>query len=147
MLLAPTWGGRRCFWSASKITGDRLAHTYDTGQIARRFAVRASEGTHRDEQLRLMPQPVHRYEDAKRGLADGAIFGFGSGTNPNCLLLIELRTDSASPPSWQYGFVGMSAESLRANLDDREAWFFPAAGKIGAIDSWIWFFESPGMED
>jgi hypothetical protein len=116
-------------------------------EIARRFAVRASEGTHRDEQLRLMPQPVHRYEDTEHGLADGAIFGFGSGTNPNCLLLIELRTDSASAPSWQYGFVGMSAESLRAKLDDRETWFFPAAGKIGAIDSWIWFFESPGMED
>jgi hypothetical protein len=115
--------------------------------VARRFAVRASEGTHRDEQLRLMPQPIHRYADAEQGLQDGAIFGFGSGTNPNCLLLVELRSDEESSPAWHYGFVGMSAESLRARLDEKEVWFFPAAGKIGAIDSWIWFFEAPGMED
>jgi hypothetical protein len=27
----------------------------------------------------------------------------------------------------------MSAESLRAHLGDHQVWFFPAAGKIGAI--------------
>jgi hypothetical protein len=115
--------------------------------MARRFSVRSSEGTNRSEQLRLMQQPIHRYADPEQRLEDGAIFGFSSGTNPACLLLIELHTDDPSPPIWHYGFVGMSAESLRARLDDKEVWFFPAAGKIGAIDSWIWFFETPGMDE
>jgi hypothetical protein len=114
--------------------------------LARRFTVRGSEGTNRREELRLMPQPVHRYADAESGLEDGAIFGFGSGTNPNCLLLIELRREH-QVPEWHYGFVGMSAESLRARLDEREVWYFPAAARIGGLDTWIWFFEARGMEE
>jgi len=158
-LVAAEWrGGRR--WTATKpgvelrpcddapqAAANKSGRIRQMKELARRFSVRSSEGTDRSEQLRLMQQAIHRYADPEHGLEDGAIFGFGSGTNPACLLLIELRIDDQSPPSWQYGFVGMSAESLRAHLDDHEVWFFPAAGKIGAIDSWIWFFESPGMED
>jgi len=94
-----------------------------------------------------MPQAIHRYADPDHGLEDGAVFGFGSGTNPACLLVIESNSDDRLSRSWHYGFVGMSAESLRAHFDDYEVWFFPVAGKIGAIDSWIWFFETPGMEE
>lgn len=115
-------------------------------ELARRFAVHGSEATNRREHLRLMPQPVHRYADPKTGLEDGAIFGFGSGTNPNCLLLIELRAADGTPRQWQFGFVGMSAESLRAKFDSHEVWYFPPAAKIGGLDTWIWFFESRGME-
>lgn len=158
-LVAAEWrGGRQ--WKATKSgvtlqpfdddlkpAASKAARLRQMKELARRFSVRASEGTHRDEQLRLLPQPIHRYADSQHRLEDGAIFGFGSGTNPNCLLLIELRTEGATAAVWQYGFVGMSAESLRARLDEKEVWYFPAAGKVGAIDSWIWFFESPGMEE
>lgn len=115
--------------------------------IARRFTVKGSEGTSRGEQLRLMSQPIHRYADDKADLEDGTIFGFGSGTNPNCLLLVELRARGEPDERWQYGLVGMSAESLRAKLDDRDVWYFPPAAKIGGLDTWIWFFEASGMEE
>ncbi|HUY33878.1 MAG TPA: hypothetical protein VMV69_14110 [Pirellulales bacterium] len=158
-LVAAEWrGGRR--WTATKPGAElrpcddapkpaatKAARIRQMKDLARRFTVRSSEGTERSEQLRLMPRAIHRYADPEHGQEDGAIFGFGSGTNPACLLLVELRSNDESPRSWHYGFVGMSAESLRAHLDDHEVWFFPAAGKVGAIDSWIWFFETPGMED
>jgi hypothetical protein len=115
--------------------------------LARRFSVQGSEATHRREQLRLITQPIHRYADAAKGVEDGAIFGFGSGTNPNCLLLIELSRGAQTPAGWHYGFVGMSAESLRARFDDHEVWYFPPAAKIGGLESWIWFFEAQGMEN
>ena len=69
----------------------------------------------------------------KHGLQDGAIFGFGGGTNPVCLLLLESNSNDQPPRGWRYGFVGMSAESLRDHLGDHQVWFFPAAGKLGAI--------------
>lgn len=158
-LVSAEWrGGRR--WTATKpgvelhmledgpaASADNAGRIRQMKEIARRFAVRSSETTPRDEQLRLLPQPVHRYAHLEQGLQDGAIFAFGSGTNPACLLLVELHSGESSSPRWHYGFVGMSAESLRARLDDTEAWYFPAAGKVGAIDSWIWFFETPGMQD
>jgi hypothetical protein len=158
-LIAAEWrGGRR--WMATKPglemrpwddspepAANEKGRIRQMKDLARRFTVRSSEGTDRSEQLRLMPQAIYRYADQEHGLEDGAIFGFGSGTNPACLLLIESSSNDQPPRRWHYGFVGMSAESLRAHLGEHEAWFFPAAGKIGPIDSWIWFFEAPGMED
>ncbi|HVX11161.1 MAG TPA: hypothetical protein VHC22_08275 [Pirellulales bacterium] len=158
-LVAAEWqGGRR--WDATKPglemhelddapepSAGKASRLRQMKELARRFTVRGSEKTSRGEELRLMPQPVHRYADPEHGLEDGAIFGFGSGTNPNCLLLVELRRENAAAGRWEYGFVGMSAESLRAKLDGREVWYFPAAAKIGGLDSWIWFFEARGMED
>ncbi|HEV3023365.1 MAG TPA: hypothetical protein VGX76_12895, partial [Pirellulales bacterium] len=94
-LVGAEWhGGRR--WTATK-PGLEM-HFLDDGpepsttkpgrmrqmrDIARRFKVKGSEGTSRGEELRLISQPIHRYADDD--LEDGAIFGFGSGTNPNCL--------------------------------------------------------------
>src|SRR6202043_2352576 len=82
-LVAAEWrGGRR--WTATK-PGVDLRPCDDapqpaankTGRIrqmkdlARRFSVRSSEGTNRSEQLRLMPQAIHRYDDREHGLEDG----------------------------------------------------------------------------
>ena len=158
-LVAADWRGGR-HWTATKPGVDMRnledgpePSTTKTGRmrqmrdIARRFTVKGSEGTNRGEQLRLISQPIHRYADGKADLEDGAIFGFGSGTNPNCLLLVELRGSGEPNERWQYGLVGMSAESLRAKLDDREVWYFPPAAQIGGLDSWIWFFEASGMEE
>lgn len=158
-LIAAEWrGGRR--WTATKpgvemhrwddapqASASKSGRARQMKDLARRFSVRGSEGTNRQEELRLMTQPIHRYSDAEADLEDGAIFGFGSGTNPNCLLLIELRREDQSHSQWHYGFAGMSAESLRARLDDREVWYFPPAARIGGLDTWIWFFEAQGMEE
>lgn len=158
-LVEAEWrGGRR--WTATKpgvkmqrwddapaAVAGKAGRLRQMKDLARRFTVRGSEATNRKEELRLMTQPVHRYANDEEGLVDGAIFGFGSGTNPNCLLLIELAREEQSEERWHYGFVGMSAESLRARLDDREVWYFPPAARIGGLDSWIWFFEARGMEE
>ena len=158
-LISAEWrGGRR--WTATKpgvemhrwddaprASASKSGRARQTKELARRFSVRGSEGTNRQEELRLMTQPVYRYSDLEKGLEEGAIFGFGSGTNPNCLLLIELVGDEQSDTRWHYGFVGMSAESLRARLDDHEVWYFPLAARIGGLDTWIWFFEAQGMEE
>lgn len=158
-LVAADWrGGRR--WTATKPgvemrllddgpepSATKPGRMRQMRDIARRFTVKGSEGTNRGEQLRLLSQPIYRYADADGDVEDGTIFGFGSGTNPNCLLLVEVSPKGESDERWQYGFVGMSAESLRARLDDREVWYFPPAAKIGGLDSWIWFFEARGMEE
>jgi hypothetical protein len=158
-LVAAEWQGGRT-WTAIKPgvemrlldggpdpSANKAGRIRQMKDLARRFTVRGSEATQRREELRLITQPIHRYADAEQGIEEGAIFGFGSGTNPNCLLLIELAREVQSRGRWQYGFVGMSAESLRARFDDHEVWFFPAAARIGGLDTWIWFFEARGMED
>ena len=53
-------------------------------------------------ELRLLTQPVHRYQDEKRQIVDGAIFLFAFDNNPQILLLIEVIRPAASERRWQY---------------------------------------------
>lgn len=75
-------------------------------------------------ELRLLPQPVHRYSDPKSGLLDGAIFVFAYGTNPEITLLIEARREGKdeSEPSWMYGLARIAGAELHVELDRDEVW-------------------------
>jgi len=78
------------------------------------------------KELVLLEAPVHRYADAERGLLDGAVFVFASGTDPEVILLLELRrADKASPPQWQYTLARMSAAECWVNLDGTKVWRRP----------------------
>ena len=73
--------------------------------------------------LRLLPQPVYRYESPKTGVVDGAIFGYvaTTGTDPELLLLLECRrADSA--PRWHYAPVRFTWRELWLEHDDKEVW-------------------------
>jgi tetratricopeptide (TPR) repeat protein len=106
-------------------------------ELLRRFT--ASEKPLPGKELALLEAPVHRYADAERGLLDGAVFVFADGTNPEVILLMELRrADKASPPQWQYALARMSAAQLRVNLDGTEVWRRPG-GKMKPEDEYAVF--------
>jgi hypothetical protein len=72
-------------------------------------------------ELRLLSQPVYRYESVAEGAPDGALFAFVLTTDPEALLLIEERaTDGAS--AWHYAFARMTNHSLSARHRDRVVW-------------------------
>ena len=73
-------------------------------------------------ELRLLPQPVLRFEDQKAGLVDGAIFFLAYGTNPEVALLIQADREGDAEPAWTYGLARMGRAELHVNLDDSEAW-------------------------
>lgn len=82
-------------------------------QMARRFA--AHEEYRKDKvECRLMPQPIDRYDDAERGIVDGAIFAFANGTNPEIGLLLECGKDE-----WSYGVLRLSSAALTLDLDGK----------------------------
>ncbi len=95
-------------------------------EIARRFKAFESLDPARDAssdrfELRLLPQPVHRYRDPKGGPIDGAIFLMSYGQNPEIALLIEAGRESpATPPTWSFALAPLSAARLRVSLDDRQ---------------------------
>ena len=70
--------------------------------------------------LRLMTQPVDRYEDRERGIIDGAAFLFAHGTNPETLVLLE-----CDQQRWQLGILRMSWAEAFVVLDGREIVRFP----------------------
>jgi hypothetical protein len=87
-------------------------------------------------ELRLLPQPVHRYADPKSGLLDGAIFFFAYGTNPEIALLIEARREGKdeSGPSWTCGLARIAGAELHVELDHGEVWQQPRVRRPGLRD-------------
>jgi len=72
-------------------------------------------------ELRLLPQPVHRYGKEDTDLTDGALFAFVQGTNPELWLLVEVRRGDAGIV-WQYGLAPMTGYAVRASHPSGLAW-------------------------
>jgi hypothetical protein len=115
----------------------RAARLLQMREMARRFSaelLKDAEGKQR-MQMRLLTQPLFRYEESEEVL-DGAVFGFtGTGTNPDALLLLDLP----SKGSWRFGIVGMTAEGLKIKLQERVYEFRFTAGTGTVFDSWCYF--------
>jgi hypothetical protein len=74
--------------------------------------------------LRLLSQPVYRYEglDAKNAdTLDGALFAFVEATDPEIFLLVEARV-SEGKSAWQFGLVRMTSIRLRVSRGDATVW-------------------------
>jgi len=75
------------------------------------------------QEMRRLPSPIHRYADEGAGIVDGIIFALTTnGTNPDILIVIELRSANGSPPEWMYGIVNMTAADVHLRFDDTEVW-------------------------
>lgn len=85
--------------------------------IARRFASHEMLGEERCE-LRLMPQPIDRYTPSEAERADGAVFLFTFGTNPEAALFLE-----SDGKAWSYAAGRLAgAGKIALTIDEKTAW-------------------------
>lgn len=80
------------------------------------------------EPLRLLPQPLYRYESKRSDLLDGAVFAFVQGTDPESLLLIE-AFKVGDRFEWQFAFARRTSGELEGRHKDKIVWHadrFPA---------------------
>jgi hypothetical protein len=99
--------------------------------LARRFTAqltdkRSGEAVVRD--LRLLNQPIHRYENADQGVLDGAIFAVAEVTDPEVIVLVEAIKGSDST-GWRFALARMNNHELTVRLDDKVVQSFPAIDK------------------
>jgi hypothetical protein len=86
------------------------------------------------EEMRVLATPIHRYGDVDSMLQDGVIFGLTSnGTNPDMLIIIELRGNEESRREWHYGIVKMTSDEVHLRLDDSEIWSSPHAAPLETL--------------
>ena len=71
--------------------------------------------------LRLLTQPVYRFENADPG---GALFAFVEGTDPEVFLLLETRNGDKGP-AWHYALARMNSVEFHVTQHGREVWFVP----------------------
>ena len=92
-------------------------------QLARRFSAHQTlEGM--ANRLRMLPQPIDRYQPSDDEHADGAAFVFTYGVNPEVLLLIE--SDGAT---WTYACGRLSTAELIVELDGESVWEMNPTGR------------------
>lgn len=74
-------------------------------------------------QLRLLPQPLYRFESTNPDIVDGALFAFvcSVGTDPEAFLQLEA---SATPegPRWHFAVARFSHMDLHVNYREKEVW-------------------------
>jgi len=74
-------------------------------------------------ELRLLPQPLYRYQSTNPDVVDGALFAFvcSVGTDPEAFLQLE-AIQTADGPRWHYTLARFSHMDLHVNYKDVEVW-------------------------
>jgi hypothetical protein len=92
--------------------------------IARQFSAEKTDREGVQRELRLLTQPIYRYESEQKGLIDGALFVFVQGTDPEVFLLLEARRETAGT-TWQYGLTRMNSVRFEVQHNGREVFSAP----------------------
>ena len=90
-------------------------------QILREFS--AMMNANGEWELRLLPQPLMRYQPTDGDVVDGALFTFiwPKGTDPELILLLECRK-TQDGLAWFYAPVRFSTRELWLNHEGKEVW-------------------------
>ena len=106
--------------------------------IARDFSARMVDAEGQKADLRLMAQPLIRYEPKSKEVTDGALFSFSLGTDPEVILLLEARVPSGRAgnggPVWQYAFARFHYVSLTAAYKNKDVWHVEPLPDIAVLD-------------
>jgi hypothetical protein len=70
--------------------------------------------------MRLLPQPIYRYASPDMNVADGALFVFVEGTDPEAYLLIEAR--GGGDPQWEFAFARMNIVKFTGAYKGQPVW-------------------------
>jgi hypothetical protein len=92
-------------------------------QLAKDFSGKKTERDEtKDVELRLLPQPIHRYSAPKQEIITGGLFALVHGTDPEIFLLIEARGKDAATARWQYAATRMTSVAVLLRYKDKQVW-------------------------
>jgi hypothetical protein len=91
-------------------------------QLAKDFSGWKKERDGLETELRLLPQPIHRYAAPKQGIINGGLFALVHGTDPEIFVLIEARGENAASARWQFAATRMTSVEVRLRHKDEQVW-------------------------
>jgi hypothetical protein len=127
----PVWSPRvagtelRVFSEASDPQSSPRLRLNQMRRLAGEFRI---EKTTRDDvkrELRLLPNPVYRYESEDPEVLDGALFAFVEVTDPEAFVMIEAWAEGKEKYEWQCAFARMDSCRLRVYRADQLLWEAP----------------------
>jgi hypothetical protein len=94
-------------------------------ELTRAFTASSVDLKEKSWELRLLPQPLYRYQSTDPDVLDGAVFAFvtSAGTDPEVILVIEARKPSdpaSTAPTWHYAIARFSDLRLSVRHKGKE---------------------------
>lgn len=114
---------RKELLDATSPAGTPGARRVQMRQLAQEFSGFSIDRDGKRWELRLLPTPLYRYEPAKTGVVDGALFALMSndGTDPEVLLVIEASEDHGRM-RWEYACGRFSDWDLHVSRKGKEVY-------------------------
>lgn len=91
--------------------------------IARKFTAHSIDYQKERWELRLLSQPLYRYEKPEGEVIDGALFAFvtSAGTDPEVVLVLEAH-QVGNATAWYYRAIRFSDSDLFVQYNGKEIW-------------------------
>lgn len=86
------------------------------------FKINATDRETTRHELRLMSNPLYRYDAERQGVIDAAVFAFTLGTDPELLMVLEARETSDGAKTWEYALTAMTCWAVEVKHRDRSVW-------------------------
>jgi len=130
---------------APPVSDKRSIRTRQLKDLARRFAAHEKYGNTKTRvELRLLIQPVYRYQDPDHDILDGAVFVLAHDTNPEAVLFLEAIGQKWNHGHWEYSLHRSTNAETHVSLDGEEVWMCEEAGAANIrSDKAYWLFELP----
>jgi hypothetical protein len=96
--------------------------------LTRDFSASTRDHQERRWELRMLSQPLYRYESTDPNVVDGALFSFvtSAGTDPEALLVLEARKTSGTDQQvWQYAVARFTDTELSVRHKGKEVFTAP----------------------
>lgn len=85
------------------------------------FKISSSDAEPTRHELRLLPNPIYRYEDESTAVRDGAVFAFVHGTDPEVFLVLEVRAADGNA-TWHYTLAPMTCWAVYVKHQGEPDW-------------------------
>jgi hypothetical protein len=93
-------------------------------ELAKEFTASETDRNGVTRELRLLTQPLYRYQSTDPAVLDGTLFTFAEGTDTEIIMLIEARRGDHGFV-WHYALARMNSVALRVFHHKREVWSVP----------------------
>jgi hypothetical protein len=102
--------------------------------LTREFSASTLDRDGKRWELRLLPQPLYRYQSSDPDVIDGALFSFvtSAGTDPEAMLVLEARRPSPGAEAvWQFAAARFTDHDLWVRHKGQEVYFAPKIEEFG----------------
>jgi hypothetical protein len=89
--------------------------------LATQFVCEKTDRKGQTQTLRLLSQPIARYESTKHHVIDGGLFTFVEATDPEAFLLLEVKP-VGDRLQWHFGMARMASVKIQASFHDNVVW-------------------------